>query len=56
MVLYGHWVGFYLDDGKHIDRDFFLVERGVFRSTRNDPRSSARSSRSTVARPDRRAG
>lgn len=32
-VLRGHVVRFTLDNGKHIDRDFSLVEGGVFAKT-----------------------
>jgi hypothetical protein len=37
-VLHDHVVRFRLDNGNHIDRDFSLVEGGVFTETWNDPR------------------
>jgi ATP-dependent Zn proteases len=37
-VLHAHVVRFRLDNGRHIDRDFSLVEGGVFTETWNNPK------------------
>jgi hypothetical protein len=41
-VLHDHVVRFRLDNGKHIDRDFSLVEGSVFTETWNNPKKFSR--------------